>query len=119
MFQKLVTLAAWGSLAFITFATLSPIGLRPHVADVGYEHVAAFAVAGLLFGLVYPRRIILVVALVLGSAILLEVLQLVTPDRHGRLLDLGLKLLGGSIGIAFAWVRQLLRSVASAAVAKW
>lgn len=104
MFSKLVVFAAWGSLAFITFATLSPIGLRPQVADVGYEHVAAFALTGLLFGLAYPRRIILVVALVLGSAILLEALQLLTPDRHGRLLDLQIKLAGGSVGIFNAWV---------------
>jgi VanZ family protein len=97
---------------FITFATLYPIGLRPHVADIGYEHVAAFVAAGLLFALAYPRHMILVIALVLGSAILLEILQLVTPDRHGRVLDLALKLLGGSIGIVIARVQRPLRSLA-------
>lgn len=52
MFQKLIALAAWGALAFITFATLSPIGLRPHVAaNIGIEHIAAFSVARLRFGL--------------------------------------------------------------------
>ena len=52
MFQKLIALAAWGALAFITFATLSPIGLRPHIAaNIGIEHIAAFSVARLLFGL--------------------------------------------------------------------
>jgi hypothetical protein len=111
MFYKLVAITAWGCLAFIAFATLSPIGLRPHVADVAIEHLAAFAVAGLLFGLAYPRHMILVIVLVLGSAVLLEALQLVTPDRHGRVLDLGQKLLGGSIGIAISWV-QPWRSVA-------
>ncbi|SHJ84822.1 VanZ like family protein [Bradyrhizobium lablabi] len=113
MFQKLVALAAWGTLGFITFATLSPIGLRPHAAtDIGIEHVAAFSVAGFLFGVAYPRRIIPVIVLVLGSAIILEVLQLYTPDRHARLLDLGLKLLGGSIGIAIACVLRPLRPIA-------
>lgn len=106
MFGKLVAVAAWCCLAFITFATLSPIGLRPHAAGVGYEHVAAFAVTGLLFGLAYPRRIVLVIGIVLGSAVLLEVLQLITPDRHARLLDLGQKLLGASIGIVIACVRR-------------
>ena len=113
MFQKLIALAAWGALAFITYATLSPIGLRPHVtANIGIEHIAAFSVVGLLFGLAYPRRLIPVIALVLGSAILLEVLQLLTPDRHARLLDLAFKLLGGSIGIAIACVLRPLRPVA-------
>jgi VanZ like family len=109
MFQKLVALAAWGSLAFITFATLSPIGLRPEVADARYEHVAAFALAGFLFGLAYPRHIALVAMLVLGSAILLESLQLITPDRHGQLVDLEEKLVGGSIGIALALVFEACR----------
>jgi VanZ family protein len=104
MLQKLVAFAAWGCLAFITFATLSPLGLRPHWADVGFEHVTAFAVAGLLFGLAYPGRPIIVIILVLGSATLLEFLQLVTPDRHARVLDLGQKLLGGSLGFIIAWL---------------
>ena len=113
MFQKLIALAAWGTLAFITFATLSPIGLRPHiVADIGIEHIAAFSVVGLLFGLAYPSRLILVIAVVLGSAILLEVLQLFTPDRHARLLDLAFKLLGGAIGITIACVLRPLRPIA-------
>jgi VanZ like family len=114
MFHKLVALAAWGSIAFIAFAALSPIGLRPHLANVGYEHVAAFAVAGLLFGLAYPRHIVLVIVLVLGSAALLELLQLITTDRHACFLDLGQKLLGGSVGIAIAWVRRPSRSAANA-----
>ena len=104
MIQKLVVFAAWGCLAFITFATLSPRGLRPHLTDVGLEHVAAFAVAGSLFGLAYPGRPILVIILVLGSATLLELLQLVTPDRHAHVLDLGQKLLGGSLGFIIAWL---------------
>jgi hypothetical protein len=70
MFQRILALAAWCCLAFIAFATLSPIGLRPRAASVGYEHVAAFAVAGLLFGLAYPLRKILVIAIVFGTAVL-------------------------------------------------
>jgi VanZ family protein len=58
------------------------------------------------FGLAYPHRIILVIGIVFGSAVLLEVLQLVTPDRHARLLDLGQKLVGGSIGIVIACIRR-------------
>jgi hypothetical protein len=109
MLQKLLALAAWGSLAFIAFATLSPIGLRPHLADARIEQLAAFSLAGVLFSVAYPHRVLPVIALVLGSAILLELLQLITPDRHGRALDLALKLLGGSTGIACAWVGRFLR----------
>jgi VanZ family protein len=37
---------------------------------------------------------------VVGVAVLLEVLQLLTPDRHGRITDALEKVLGGAIGIA-------------------
>lgn len=108
MYHKFIAVAAWLSLAFIVFATLSPIDLRPQVAGAGLERFAAFAVTGLLFGLAYPRRLGLVVAFVLCAACLLEVIQLITPDRHGRLPDLFAKMAGGSAGILAArfWNRR-------------
>ncbi len=102
MYHKLVATAAWLSLAFIVFTTLSPADLRPQVAGVGLERFAAVAVTGLLFGLAYPRRLGLVVALVLLGACTLEMTQLITPDRHGRLPDLFVKIAGGSTGILIA-----------------
>lgn len=102
MFHKLVSIAAWSSLAFIAFSTLSPADLRPQITGVGFEHLAAFALTGLLFGLAYPRHFVLVLTLVLASASILELLQLITPDRHARLPDLLVKMAGGSIGIVVA-----------------
>lgn len=102
MYHKFVATAAWLSLAFIAYATLSPIGLRPHVGGPGFEHLAAFAVTGLLFGLAYPRALVPVIVLVLCSACILEVLQLFVPGRHARVSDLVVKLAGGGIGIIAA-----------------
>jgi hypothetical protein len=108
MYRRFIAIAAWLSLAFIVFLTLSPVGLRPQVAGVGLEHLAAFAVMGLLFAVAYPRHLVPIVALVLGSAAILELLQLITPDRHARFSDMLFKLAGGSIGIAVArfWDRS-------------
>ena len=101
MFRKLITLAAWALLAFIAFATLSPIQGRPTLpTSSNLEHLAAFAVLGALFCLTYPRHTILAAIIVLGSAVLLESLQLLTPDRHARLLDAAEKMVGGGLGIA-------------------
>lgn len=102
MYHKLVATAAWLSLVFIVFATLSPIDLRPQVAGVGLERFAAFVLTGLLFGLAYPRRLGLVVVLVLCGACILEMSQLITPDRHGRIPDLLVKMAGGSVGVLAA-----------------
>jgi VanZ like family len=63
------------------------------------EHVAAFVLFGGLFCLAYPRRIPTVLLFVLGSAASLELLQLLTPDRHARILDGVQKIAGGVFGV--------------------
>jgi VanZ family protein len=100
MIHKITAVAAWGILAFIVYATLSPIRDRPTLSSsASLEHVAAFAVVGILFCLAYPRHTLLVCLVVVGAAVLLEVSQLLTPDRHGRIADALEKVLGGAIGI--------------------
>jgi VanZ family protein len=100
MFQKLMTGSAWTLLAFIAYATISPIQDRPSLtASSSLEHLVAFACLGALFCLAYPRHILLVCVVVLGSAALLELMQLLTPDRHGRIQDAVEKMGGGVIGI--------------------
>ena len=104
MFRTVTATAAWTSLAFIAYATLSPLNERPEF-DALFSHLdqyLAFAVAGSLFGLAYPRQTFFVCILVLGSAVLLELSQLLTPDRHARVTDAVRKIIGGAIGIAFA-----------------
>jgi VanZ family protein len=88
----------WGLVAY---ANLSPLGVRPTVAAQStFEHTAAFAALGLAFSLAYPRHAWLAAAIVVGSAALLELLQLYTPDRHARWLDVFEKTSGGCIGLA-------------------
>jgi VanZ family protein len=100
MFHKFMGLAAWGLLAFVAYATISPIQDRPTLSEsTSVEHLAAFAVIGALFSLAYPRQVALVCLIVLGSAVSLEVLQLLTPDRHGRIQDTIEKIAGGAMGI--------------------
>lgn len=111
--EKLAPVAAWASLFFVVFCTLSPLQLRPALpAPVSFEHIVAFALVGLLFGLAYPRHLVFVCILVLGSAMLLEISQLITPDRHARLHDAVEKVAGGTIGITAAWVILYLKQAA-------
>ncbi len=93
---------AWGGLGFIAFATLSPIGLRPHIASTGLEHVGAFALLALFLGFAYPRRPLRLALFLAGAACALEALQLVLPDRHARWIDLGVKLAGAGLGLFLA-----------------
>jgi VanZ family protein len=113
MLHKLAAIAAWASVAFMAYATLSPIQARPQISSsADLEHFAAFAVTGLLFCLAYPRQVVFICFIVLGSAVLLECFQTLTPDRHGTLLDASEKFVGGALGIfatratLFLWHRK-------------
>jgi VanZ family protein len=112
MVRKLLVLLAWVSLGYVMFVTLSPIGLRPIAThNPAYERLVAYAILGILFGLAYRGRSFMAAGIVVGAAIALEGLQYLTPDRHGRLMDLLEKVSGGLLGVwvAIAASRYLAR----------
>ncbi|ANW05439.1 VanZ family protein [Bradyrhizobium icense] len=122
--SQLAIAAAWIAVIAIAYATLAQVGfvyaiyfklspylMRPAMQTYAhFEHVIAFAILGALFGFAYPRRLILVCCIVFGAAALLEILQTVTPDRHGTLIDALEKLAGGAAGIVFARTARLVWS---------
>jgi VanZ family protein len=105
-FQTVTAAAAIISMAFIAYATLSPLNEAQEFVDTGLfshlDHYLAFAIVSGLLSLAYPRQTFLVCILVFGSAVLLELAQMLTPDRHARVIDAARKIIGGTIGIAFA-----------------
>jgi hypothetical protein len=114
MLRNTLLFIAWATLLLVVFATLSPIGLRPHLAGVSVERFGAFALVGLLFGLVYPGRLGLVLFCVGGAAIGLEIMQHLTPDRHGQVPDALVKLAGSMAGVGAAFVVNRFRNRAVA-----
>jgi VanZ family protein len=108
MFQRFIAVAAWACLIFIIYATLSSAGARPELTvnepmlAVFIERFGAYGLLGVLFRFAYPNRSRLVCALVLGSAVILELLQIVIPDRDARVIDAAEKLAGGAVGILAA-----------------
>jgi VanZ family protein len=80
-----------------------PILMRPEMRNYAhFEHIISFVLVGVLFSFAYPRRTILVCCIVFGGAAFLEILQTLTPDRHGTLVDALEKMLGGAAGIFLA-----------------
>jgi VanZ like family len=122
--QKLIVFAAWACIAAFAYATLTqvefaysiyyrlaPLLMWPKARTYGlFEHVTAFAVFGALFSLAYPRHIVFVCVVVFVTAVGLEYLQTMTPDRHGTLFDAAEKVAGGASGIAAAQAFLYLRS---------
>jgi hypothetical protein len=122
-FTRLAIAAAWIAVIAIAYATLTHVGfvyaiyfklspflMRPAMKTYAhFEHVIAFAILGALFGFAYPQRLILVCCIVFGAAALLEILQTMTPDRHGTLIDVLEKIVGGAAGIVLARTIQYFR----------
>ena len=106
--QKIATTIAWLCLAFIAYATLSPLEDRPVIAGLQLEHFAAFALMGFAFAMGYPNRLRLAVIVVIGGAFVLEAMQLLTPDRHGRVVDALVKAAGGIFGIGIGYLAQFV-----------
>ena len=94
---------AWLLVLAVAVFTLAPIGLRPvTAAPANWERFAAFMAIGALFCLGYPQHRWRMVGLVIALAGLLEVLQHVSPSRHGRLPDGLVKAAGALLGAGFA-----------------
>jgi hypothetical protein len=112
-FTWLARLSAAALIGMIAYLTLARVGLVYSIyyrlapwlfyieisKYVAIEHFVAFAFFGALCWLAYPKHISLVLVLVFGSAISLELLQSLTPDRHGTLLDAVEKVAGGACGV--------------------
>lgn len=113
---RLIVAAAWAAILIVAYATLTKVGFvygiyfklapmlrQPEMQTYAhFEHVIAFALLGALFSFAYPNRFLLVCFIVLGGAVLLEIAQTLTPDRHGTLIDAMEKIAGGAIGILAA-----------------
>lgn len=92
-------LAALALLALITFATLSPIQLRPHLGDANIERALAYVMLGVALALGFPSRVVQTVIFVCAVAGVLEFLQLFDPGRHARVADALVKAAAGVAGI--------------------
>jgi hypothetical protein len=117
---KAIQVAAWASLIVVALAALVPIELRPTSSlPPTIERFGAFAAVGFAFALAYPRRFWLAALIVIGAAMLLEVMQVLAPSRHGRIPDASIKVLGAAAGLMFgrivlAWQMRRTRTESQA-----
>ena len=96
---KLSRTAALALFAIIIFATLSPIQMRPHLAEANVERALAYVLLGFALALGFPNRLYQAVIFVAVTAGMLELLQLIDPGRHARLIDALVKAFAGVVGI--------------------
>ncbi|MBB4142943.1 VanZ family protein [Rhizobium rhizoryzae] len=111
MSEKLFKILAWSTLAFIIFATVSPIGLRPHdVLPVNVDRALAFALLSCLFVVAYPRYFLISTAFIIASAFAIELLQYLQPTRHPEVRDALIKAAGAAFGLLAGWLINRYRT---------
>jgi VanZ family protein len=100
---------AWLLVLVIAVITLAPIELRPvTAAPANWERFGTFMAIGALFCLGYPHHRWRIAGLVIGLAGLFEMLQYVSPSRHGRLPDGLVKVAGALLGMVACVVAECI-----------
>lgn len=106
----LLRIAAWALLLGLVVVTIGPIEWRPiSPLPVQLERATALMIIGFVFALTYPRHLVLVAILLIGATALLELTQVFEASRHGRWLDLGVKVFGGAVGLMIGYGVERLR----------
>jgi uncharacterized membrane protein YccC len=113
--NRIARMSGWLLVSAAVFLTLAPRTFRPQTGvEHHLEHVLAFALLGLAFGLGYPGRRLLLALLGVAMAALLEVLQSWAPGRHANLSDFIMNAIGVGAGLAAAalvdWMRRKRRA---------
>src|SRR5438094_478031 len=100
MVVKIVRIAAWLLVVAIVVMTLGPPTVRPVSGfNRSLEHVAAFALLGLAFGLAYPSRRALLTLIGVAVVALMEILQQIVPGRHAYFRDFIINAGGACAGV--------------------
>ena len=103
-------MSGWLLVLAAVFLTLAPRTLRPQTGiEHHLEHVLAFALVGLAFGLGYPGRRLLLALVGVLMAALLEVVQAWAPGRHANLNDFIVNAIGVGAGLAAAALIDQMR----------
>jgi hypothetical protein len=90
---------AWLLVVAVAVFTLGPVEWRPNTgAPASLERFAGIALITGAFCLGYPRYRLGILVLVIGGIGLLEVAQDIIPGRHGKRVDLAIKVAGALIG---------------------
>jgi VanZ family protein len=108
--NRIARACGWLLVSAAVFLTLAPRSFRPQTGvEHHLEHLLAFALLGLAFGLGYPGRRLLLALLGVAMAALLEVLQSWVPGRHANLSDFTMNAIGVGAGLAAAALIDQMR----------
>jgi hypothetical protein len=90
---------AWLLVVAVAIFTLGPVEWRPNTgAPASLERFVGIALITGAFCLGYPRYRLGILVLVIGGIGLLEVAQDIIPGRHGKRVDLAIKVVGALVG---------------------
>lgn len=95
-------------LLFVLSLVPHNVPLRSGLIPGPAEHFFAYLAVGAALAYAFPRHIGVWIALLVGSAAFLELLQTLV-DRHPRFIDAAGGMLGAVSGCALIWLLQVLQ----------
>ena len=97
--RRIFQVVAWLLVVAVAVFTLGPVEWRPLTGlPTHLERFAGIALITGAFCLGYPRYRLAILVLVIGGIGLLEVAQDLIPGRHGKRVELAIKVAGALIG---------------------
>ena len=100
MLTKNLRAASWCIITVLVVLTVVPASERPVTGlPHAFEHLLAFGLAGLTFGLAYSGHLRSFLAGAVAFALALELSQIPLPTRHARLEDFVVDAVAACLGI--------------------
>jgi VanZ family protein len=91
-------------LANIVFSLVPPSDRPLTILPHSIEHLFAFFLLGLAFGLGYAKRYLLTMLLLIAFAALIELAQIFVPGRHARFSDFLTDAIAATFGVSLPLV---------------
>lgn len=99
--RRVFHFGAWACMALIALLSLVPGRVQLNTGAPGVvEHMLAYLGAGILLSLIYPRKRLLVLAVLVACSVLFEVVQAFVPGRFASRYDAAASTLGAILGVA-------------------
>jgi VanZ family protein len=101
----LTRLAAWLVISLLVLFTIVPPSIRPSTGVSHHlEHFGSFVLAGVLYSLAYRGPLLRQLISAVLFAVGIELIQILVPGRHARLVDLVVDALGACTGIVLGFI---------------
>lgn len=104
VFKSAALVCAWIGLGYLAWASIMPIGSRPHLFDEvpDISRFLGWFVITSAFAIAYPRSLGRILLAMSVAIVMIEAAQYLEVTRHGRIHDAVVKVAGAALAVVLA-----------------